>query len=143
MPSRPRIGACPSSIFDRGSSGESRVGAADLLLVERVKANSDPAAGREPQRQHRVRVNLALFDLVGRGIGFPIGIVGVAVNLRNVSPVAVEERKGRIERAAEFIGNAAQVPVVAAALAADDRDIIANPAREGRGCLPNRPARRG
>ena len=56
----------------------------------------------------------------------PVGIVAVAIDLGRVASPGIEEIEGQIQRARIFIGDGAEIPVLAAAILARDRHVVAD-----------------
>src|SRR5690606_14434296 len=126
-------GSMPASCARRRRAATAPAATRALLRHEPDRL---PAAGRQAQREGLGGRDLARLDHDVLAVVPVVGMVAVAVHLRGVAAAGFEEIECDLERARLRVGHRAQVPVVAAALAARDGDVLADLAIEHARGLP-------
>src|SRR5688572_18307140 len=87
--------------------------AASARVSPGLETNRLAATGREFQLQRVAATNLATLDRDRERMPAPIGIRAVAIDVRAVAAIRIEEIELHLERARVLVRNAAEIPVVA------------------------------
>src|SRR6185369_6143180 len=95
--------------------------AARVWVSPRLQADRLTAARGELELQGVAAADFAALNCDGERMRTPVGIGAVAI-----AAVGIEEVELHCQRARVFIRNAAEIPVVAVAILAHDRHVVAN-----------------
>src|SRR6185369_3394749 len=100
--------------------------AARVWVSPRLQADRLAAARGELELQGVAAADFAALNCDGERMRTPVGIGAVAIDLRAIAAVGIEEVELHCQRACVFVCDTAEIPVVAVAILAHDRHVVAD-----------------